>query len=198
MNLWSGVFAFSLLCLCLYLQKRQVNAFLQEHDTPPLPDQLSDAVSLVFLPLGIFLVWHENIRELLMFSALLPLLWLDAYRHWLPLRFTNGFWCIGVLTQLLPIEHSLSLLSAVIGSTVMFCLTGALRWGLTRYHQHEALGLGDVHLIAGLFSWLPLTTALYCNGLAFLLMLIPMLINKKPQPLAPYLCLSLLAGLFIQ
>ncbi|EOG4766723.1 prepilin peptidase [Salmonella enterica subsp. enterica serovar Newport] len=197
MNLWFEIFTFLLLCLCLYLQHWQVNAFLHEHNTPPLPNRLRNVISLIYIPLGMFLSYKGNISALLMFSALLPLLWLDTYRHWLPLRFTNAFWCIGLLTQLLSIEHDLSLLSAVLGSTLMFGLMGTLWWGLRRYHRREVLGFGDVHLIAGLFSWLSLTTALYSCGFAFLLMLLPMAINKKPQPVAPYLCLSLLAGLLI-
>lgn len=197
MSLLSGIVTLSLLCFCLYLQRRQVNAFLREHDAPPLPDRLFDAVSLVFLMLGLFLTYQEKFSALLMFTALLPLLWLDTYRHWLPLRFTNAFWCIGLLTQLLSIEHDLSLLSAVLGSAVIFCIIGTVWWMLRRYHRREVLGLGDVHLIAGLFAWLSPTAALYSCGGAFLLMLLPMFLNKSPQPLAPYLCLSLLAGLFI-
>ncbi|WPM86305.1 hypothetical protein QNH14_23420 (plasmid) [Apirhabdus apintestini] len=197
MSLLSGIVTLSLLCFCLYLQRRQVNAFLREHDAPPLPDRLSDAVSLVFLMLGLFLTYQEKFSALLMFTALLPLLWLDTFRHWLPLRFTNAFWCIGLLTQLLSIEHDLSLLSAVLGSTLMFCLMGTLWWGLKRYHRREVLGLGDVHLIAGLLRGsLPRPHCTGCGG-AFLLMLLPMSLNKSPQPLAPYLCLSLLTGLFI-
>lgn len=197
MNLLSVIITLSVLCLCLYLQRWQVNAFLREHDAPPLPDRLSDTVSLVFLMLGLFLTYQEKFSALLMFTALLPLLWLDTYRHWLPLRFTNAFWCIGLLTQLLSIEHDLSLLSAVLGSAVIFCIIGTVWWMLRRYHRREVLGLGDVHLIAGLFAWLSPTAALYSCGGAFLLMLLPMFLNKSPQPLAPYLCLSLLAGLFI-
>lgn len=197
MNLLPVIITLSVLCLCLYLQRWQVNAFLREHDTPRLPVRLFSSVSLVFLALGLFLTYQENIPALLMFSALLPLMWLDTYRHWLPLRFTNAFWCIGLLTQLLSIEHDLSLLSAVLGSAVIFCIIGTVWWMLRRYHRREVLGLGDVHLIAGLFAWLSPTAALYSCGGAFLLMLLPMFLNKSPQPLAPYLCLSLLADLLI-
>lgn len=197
MNLWNEIIPFLLLCVCLHLQHRQVNAFLREHHTPPLPERLSDAISLIYIALGIYFVYQGDISTLLMFTALLPLLWLDAYRHWLPLRFTNAFWCIGVLTHLLPINETLTLITAAISSTVVFCLMGTLWWGLKRYYQREVLGLGDVHLIAGLFSWISPTTALYSCGGAFFLLVLPMALNKKPQPLAPYLCLSLLAGLFI-
>lgn len=197
--------ALPLLCLCLFLQKRQVNAFLREHDTPPLPDCLSDSVSLAFLAVGMFLVGLENLTELLMFSALLPLLWLDCYQHWLPLRFTNIFWCIGLLTKLLPGNSflsqspSLTLLPApfpaLFSSVLMFCLMWSVWWGLKHYHKHEVLGLGDVHLIGGLFAWLTPTSALYTCGLAFLLMFVVIVINRKPLPLAPFMCLSLLAVL---
>ncbi|EDF0514053.1 hypothetical protein BZ335_23710 [Salmonella enterica subsp. enterica serovar Enteritidis] len=202
MNLWTGGITFPLLCLCLFLQKRQVNAFLKEHDAPPLPDRLSDCVSLVFLPLGMFLVSRGNLPALFMFISLLPLLWLDCHRHWLPLRFTNIFWCTGLLTHLLPDKQfltltlSLTLLPALFNSLLMFCLMWSLWWGLKRYHQREALGLGDVHLIAGLFAWLTPAGALYTCGLSFLLMFVVIVINRKPQPLAPFMCLSLLAGLF--
>jgi len=197
MSLLSGIVTLLVLCSCLYLQRWQVNAFLREHDAPPLPNWLSDAVSLVFIMLGLFLTYQEKFSALLMFTALLPLLWLDTYRHWLPLRFTNAFWCIGLLTQFLPIEHTVSLLLATFASALIFCLMGTLWWCLKRYHRREVLGLGDVHLIAGLFAWLSPATALYSCGGAFLLMLLPMSHNKSPQPLAPYLCLSLLIGLFI-
>lgn len=197
MNPWTGVITLSVLCLCLHLQHRQVNAFLREHHTPSLPSRLSDAVSLIYIALGIFFVYQWDISALLMFTALLPLLWLDAYRHWLPLRFTNAFWCIGLLTHFLPINETLTPLSAVMNSMVIFCLMGTLWWGLKRYYKREVLGLGDVHLIAGLFAWCSPTTALHSCGVAFFLLVLPMAVNKKPQPLAPYLCLSLLAGIFI-
>ncbi|EAO1753406.1 hypothetical protein CBU34_20110 [Salmonella enterica subsp. enterica serovar Muenchen] len=196
MNLWTGGITFPLLCLCLFLQKRQVNTFLKEHDAPPLPDRLSDCVSLVFLPLGMFLVSRENLPALFMFSALLPLLWLDCYRHWLPLRFTNIFWSTGLLTQLLADKPLLSVLPALVNSILMFGLMWSMWWGLKRHHQREVLGLGDVHLIAGLFAWLTPAGALYTCGLSFLLMFVAIVISRKPQPLAPFMCLSLLAGLF--
>ncbi|WP_079849701.1 prepilin peptidase [Salmonella enterica] len=194
MNLWTWGLTFALLCLTLFLQLRQVNAFLYEHDTPALPSRLSDIVSLLFLLLGMFLVSQNNIPALLMFSALLPLLWLDTWQHWLPLRFTNAFWCAGILVRLLPDGQSLSLLQALFNSTVMFCLMWAVWWSVKRLTRREALGRGDVHLIAGLFAWLPATTALYSCSFAFLMMLVP--VARKPQPLAPWLCLSLVAGLF--
>ncbi|EOY0162002.1 hypothetical protein ACP040_004577 [Salmonella enterica] len=78
MSLWMGILTFSLLCLCLFLQLRQVNRFLREHNAPALPTRLSDSVSLLFLLLGMFLVYQGNMHALLMFTALLPLLWLAA------------------------------------------------------------------------------------------------------------------------
>ncbi|EDD5412153.1 prepilin peptidase [Salmonella enterica] len=195
MNLWIWGLTFALLCLSLFLQLRQVNAFLHEHDAPPLPSRLSDIVSLLFLLLGLFLVYQGNFPALLMFSALLPLLWLDTWQHWLPLRFTNAFWCAGLLVRLLPDGETLPLLQALFNSTVMFCLMWGVWWSVKRLCKREALGRGDVHLIAGLFAWLPATSALYSCGLAFLMMLVA--VARKPQPLAPWLCLSLVAGLFI-
>ncbi|EBE7826330.1 hypothetical protein FX356_17920 [Salmonella enterica] len=195
MNLWTWGLTFALLCLSLFLQLRQVNAFLHEHDAPPLPSRLSDIVSLLFLLLGLFLVYQGNFPALLMFSALLPLLWLDTWQHWLPLRFTNAFWCAGLLVRLLPDGETLPLLQALFNSTVMFCLMWGVWWSVKRLCKREALGRGDVHLIAGLFAWLPATSALYSCGLAFLMMLVA--VARKPQPLAPWLCLSLVAGLFI-
>lgn len=196
MNLWTEGITFPLLCLGLFLQKRQVSDFLKEYDAPPLPAPLSDGVSLVFLALGMFLVSREDFPALLMFSTLLPLLWLDCHRHWLPLRFTNIFWCTGLLTQLLPDKPLPAVLPALINSILMFCLMWSVWWGLKRHHQREVLGLGDVHLIAGLFAWLTPVSALYTCGLSFLLMFVSIVINRKPQPLAPFMCLSLLAGLF--
>ncbi|EAV4974923.1 hypothetical protein E4Y53_16610 [Salmonella enterica] len=195
MNLWTWGLTFALLCLSLFLQLRQVNAFLHEHDAPPLPSRLSDIVSLLFLLLGMFLVYQGNFPALLMFSALLPLLWLDTWQHWLPLRFTNAFWFAGLLVRLLPDGKTLPLLQALFNSTVMFCLMWGVWWSVKRLCKREALGRGDVHLIAGLFAWLPATSALYSCGLAFLMMLVA--VARKPQPLAPWLCLSLVAGLFI-
>ncbi|EGR9571252.1 hypothetical protein I4Z71_003187 [Salmonella enterica subsp. enterica serovar Grumpensis] len=195
MNLWTWGLTFALLCLSLFLQLRQVNAFLHEHDAPPLPSRLSDIVSLLFLLLGMFLVYQGNFPALLMFSALLPLLWLDTWQHWLPLRFTNAFWCAGLLVRLLPDGETLPLLQALFNSTVMFCLMWGVWWSVKRLCKREALGRGDVHLIAGLFAWLPATSALYSCGLAFLMILVA--VARKPQPLAPWLCLSLVAGLFI-
>lgn len=195
MNLWTWGLTFALLCLSLFLQLRQVNAFLHEHDAPPLPSRLSDIVSLLFLLLGMFLVYQGNFPALIMFSALLPLLWLDTWQHWLPLRFTNAFWFAGLLVRLLPDGETLPLLQALFNSTVMFCLMWGVWWSVKRLCKREALGRGDVHLIAGLFAWLPATSALYSCGLAFLMMLVA--VARKPQPLAPWLCLSLVAGLFI-
>ncbi|HDC2132907.1 TPA: prepilin peptidase [Salmonella enterica] len=195
MNLWTWGLTFALLCLSLFLQLRQVNAFLHEHDAPPLPSRLSDIVSLLFLLLGMFLVYQGNFPALIMFSALLPLLWLDTWQHWLPLRFTNAFWFAGFLVRLLPDGETLPLLQALFNSTLMFCLMWGVWWSVKRLCKREALGRGDVHLIAGLFAWLPATSALYSCGLAFLMMLVA--VARKPQPLAPWLCLSLVAGLFI-
>lgn len=195
MTLWSGAITFSLLCVSLFLQTRQVNAFLHEHDAPVLPTRLSDSVSLVYLLLGMFLVSQGNIPALLMYSALLPLLWLDVWQFWLPLRFTNAFWGAGLLVRLLPDGQSLSLLQALFNSSVMFCLMWAVWWGVKRLCRREALGRGDIHLIAGLFAWLPATTALHSVGLACFMMLVAVI--RKPQPLAPWLGLSLVVGEFI-
>lgn len=195
MSLWAGVLTFSLLCLCLFLQLRQVNGFLREHNAPALPTRLADTVSLLFLLSGMFLAYQGNIPALLMFIALLPLLWLDAWQHWLPLRFTNAFWGAGLLVRLLPDGQFLSLQQALFNSAVMFCLMWVVWWCVKRFYRREALGRGDVHLIAGVFAWLPASAALYSCGFAFLMMLVPVAI--KPQPLAPWLCLSLVAGLFI-
>ena len=173
MNLWTWGLTFALLCLSIFLQLRQVNAFLHEHDAPPLPSRLADIVSLLFLLLGMFLVYQGNFPALIMFSALLPLLWLDTWQHWLPLRFTNAFWFAGLLVRLLPDGQLLSLLQALFNSTVMFCLMWAVWWSVKRLTRREALGRGDIHLIAGLFAWLPATTALWSCGFAFLMMLVP-------------------------
>ncbi|HAO8045964.1 TPA: hypothetical protein IRD81_003828 [Salmonella enterica subsp. enterica serovar Glostrup] len=192
MSFWTGILSFSLLCLCLFLQYRQVNAFLREHHAPVLPTRLSDIVSLLFLLSGMVLAYQGNIPALLMFIALLPLLWLDAWQHWLPLRFTNAFWSAGLLVRLLPDGQFLSLQQALFNSAVMFCLMWGVWWSVKRLCGRETLGRGDVHLIAGLFAWLPATTALYSCGVAFLMMIVAVI--RKPQPLAPWLCLSLLAG----
>lgn len=195
MSLQAGVLTFSLLCLYLFFQLRQVNLFLREHRAPALSTRLSDTVSLLFLLLGMFLVYQGNMPALLMFSALLPLLWLDAWQHWLPLRFTNAFWGAGLLVRLLPDGQFLSLPQALFNSSVMFCLMWGVWWSVKKLCGREALGRGDIHLIAGLFAWLPATTALHSCGVAFLMMLVAVI--RKPQPLAPWLCVSLLAALFI-
>lgn len=159
---------------------------MHEHDAPSLPSRLSDIVSLLFLLLGLFLVSQDDIPALLMFSALLPLLWLDAWQHWLPLRFTNAFWCAGLLVRLLPDGQSLSLLQALFNSTVMFCLMwavwwsvkdspGAKRWdgGCSPHRRAVCLAAGDHRALELRFR--------------FLMMLVP--VASKPQPLAPgYVC----------
>lgn len=47
MSLWMGILTFSLLCLCLFLQLRQVNGFLREHNAPALPPVIRQRVTAV-------------------------------------------------------------------------------------------------------------------------------------------------------
>lgn len=133
-----------------------------------------------------------------MFLTLIPLFFLDLYKHWLPLRFTNVFWIAGILMSVMPYS-SVSLFTAITASIISFSILHFIYMAIVKYHGYEALGRGDVHFISAFFSWLPATTALYCTGSAFLLMALFLYVNKgKELPYAPFIVLTVSAYEFFE
>ncbi|MEG7665006.1 prepilin peptidase [Hafnia paralvei] len=180
--------------LCGYfIQTKQIDSFLREYSEDSLG--LSIALSFstcVFIILIAFLPnnWERFIFGV-MFLSLFPLLVLDFTKNWLPLRFTNVFWLNGILTSALPYSN-VNLFSAIVLSIVVFIILRFLCAKLDSYYGREALGRGDIHLIAGCFAWFSLDVGLNFIGSSFIVMAIAMTIKRgKELPYAPFLILTI-------
>ncbi|WP_426575569.1 prepilin peptidase (plasmid) [Xenorhabdus stockiae] len=128
-----------------------------------------------------------TVKCLLLLAWGVPLVLLDIRNFWLPLRFTTGFWLIGILFSLLP-SNTIQFVESVISSCTMFALMRLFHYCVNMKHTEERFGLGDVHLIAALCAWIPWQKANLLCGIAFIMFIAGALITKKhTQPYAPWL-----------
>lgn len=114
-----------------------------------------------------------HITQSAFFLFMAQLAYLDAYKHWLPLRFTTAFIAAGGLLAGTP-DH--------IFAAVMLWLPF---FAMERYPNGP--GRGDKWLCAGLGIWLGLPQAAIITGISLLLILLAgRILSGRGQPLAPY------------
>lgn len=181
----------------------QASAFLREHQGPPLHRTQRRAVTVLFSVLVCVLLFYRTANALtpddtlkitLLLAWGVPLTLLDLRCHWLPLRFTHGFWLSGLLLTALP-DSRVAFSAALLSSAGMFTALWLFRWTVNRLAGEERLGLGDVHLIAGLAAWFGWPLACLLSAGAFgLLFLAGCGCRQRALPYAPWL-FALLAGL---
>lgn len=195
--------ALLLLCLLLaWLMVRQAVQFLDEYSGPALTWFQQLTVVAGFVAVILVMVLRQSttgmsnadvLRLSLLFAWGIPLVLLDWRCYWLPLRFTSGFWLSGLLLTLLP-ASPVTLLASLAGSTGMFAALWVFRALANRAGGEERLGLGDVHLIAGLAAWYgwEMSCLLSAAGL-FLLLVSALASRQRTLPCAPWL-FAFLAG----
>lgn len=178
----------------LLVQYRQSLGFIHENSptVPPNTQRIVFAMVVVYgcFSLCLFYVSPIPIKNLLFLLAITPLVILDALKYWLPLCFTNTFWLAGLLSATLP-PYTPTPGEALVSGLLAFGVMHLIYTLSCRFYLQEAIGRGDVHLIAGLFAWLPAIAALHIIGIGFLLMAAGIYISQKAQPYAPYLFLAL-------
>lgn len=131
---------------------------------------------LLVLNIGIFrrpgsLMEHVTLSAFFVFLA--QLAYLDAHKHWLPLRFTTAFIVAGSLLAGSP--------GHILAATVLWLPFFILE----SYPQGP--GRGDKWLCAGLGMWLGFHHATLIIGISLLLLLIAGRIGQsRGLPLAPY------------
>ncbi|WP_436883020.1 prepilin peptidase [Enterobacter asburiae] len=176
--------------------------FLLAHRGPALPPSLQGGITLLFtllvcaLWLPYFIAGTSlagTLRNSLLLAWGIPLVTLDVLCYWLPLCFTTGFWLSGLLLTQLP-GSPVTLLSSLVGSAGTFVALRGLRAVANHYGSEERVGLGDVHLIAGLAAWYGWERASLLSAVAFLLLSVSALVSRQHTlPYAPWL-FALLAG----
>lgn len=193
------------LILSAQLLVSQAQVFLQEHEGPALNRLQIWSVVFVFTCTSLVLISRVLAdiaslpyvsRRIVLLAWGIPMVLLDMRNYWLPLRYTTGFWLSGLLFTLLP-ESSLTFLTALSGSAIMFVALYGFHFAVLHLRGEEGLGLGDVHLIAALCAWFPWQLASLLSGCAFLLFVAGALLTRKTvQPYAPWLfaLLAVLAG----
>lgn len=187
----------------------QARLFLLENDGPDLTRLQTMVTTMTFISVGMMLIWsalNQHItwsdagRYIVLLAWGIPMALLDMRNCWLPSCFTTGFWLSGMLFTFLP-ASPLTFTQALTSSCVMFILLYIFHTIAWRLRGEEGLGLGDVHLIAGLCAWFPWQHACVLSGWAFLLLVITALLTRRrAQPYAPWLfaLLTILAGNFSQ
>ncbi|MGC6031432.1 hypothetical protein [Enterobacter kobei] len=125
-----------------------------------------------------------HITQSAFFLFMAQLAYLDAYKHWLPLRFTTAFIVAGAL---------LAGTSGHIFAAVMLWLPF-----FAMEHYPDGPGRGDKWLCAGLGLWLGFSLASLITGISLLLILLTArILPVRGQPLAPYAFAASLLLLFL-
>lgn len=188
-----------LLALCLllaWLMVRQAVQFLDDYAGPALTGFQQLTVVVGFVAVILVMVQRQHVtgispggvlRLSLLFAWGIPLVLLDWRCFWLPLRFTSGFWLSGLLLTCLP-ASPVTLLASLSGSAGMFAALWVFRALANRAGGEERIGLGDVHLIAGLAAWYgwEMSCLLSAAGL-FLLLVSALASRQRSLPCAPWL-----------
>lgn len=149
--------------------------FIREHGGVRL-SVMRFALLLFALNIAIFYrpgTLMEHITQSAFFMFLAQLAYLDAHRHWLPLRFTTAFIVGGVLLAGTP--------GHVFAAVILWLPFFAME------HYPDGPGRGDKWLCAGLGMWLGLHHAALITGVSLLLILLAGRVTRsRGQPLAPY------------
>ncbi|WP_436883135.1 prepilin peptidase [Enterobacter asburiae] len=115
----------------------------------------------------------EHITQSAFFIFMAQLAYLDAYKHWLPLRFTTAFIVAGSLLAGSP--------GHLLAATVLWLPFFVME------HYPNGPGRGDKWLCAGLGLWLGFSLATLIIGISLLLILLTArILPVRGQPLAPY------------
>lgn len=192
---WPFYPALLVLCLLLaWLMVRQAVQFLDDYAGPALTrfQQLILVAGFVAVILVMVLrqratgISHADMLRLsLLFAWGIPLVLLDWRCFWLPLRFTSGFWLSGLLLTSLP-ASPVTLLASLAGSAGMFAALWVFRALANRAGGEERIGLGDVHLIAGLAAWYGWEMSCLLSAAGLLLLLVLALATRqRTLPCAP-------------
>lgn len=185
--------------LLAWLMVHQAVQFLDEHYGPALTSVQRLTVMVGFITVVNVILRQsatgmsngDVLRQSLLFAWGIPLVLLDWRCYWLPLRFTNGFWLNGLFLTLLP-GSPVTLLASLAGSAGTFAALWAFRALANRAGGEERVGLGDVHLIAGLAAWYSweMSCLLSAAGL-FLLSVAALASRQRTLPYAPWLFMLL-------
>lgn len=127
-------------------------------------------------------------RAVIVGACSLVLTALDVARCWLPFRFTGSLLAAGLAFSLfiLPERPALQLLAAT-GGTLAVLATA--RGVINALRRHEAIGLGDVWLLAALVAWYPLYDVMVVTTLALTgAAIVGTLTGQRSVPFGPYLC----------
>lgn len=111
---------------------------------------------------------------LVLLCLLLLLAVIDWQWRWLPIEWTLGVIALGLVHGVLGGDFSLVLQQMLVPSMTILLIRQILQAVLKR----QALGLGDVWLIAGLGAFLPVTTTFLMIGLAALSGLANLLLRR--------------------
>lgn len=126
--------------------------------------------AIIFYRPGSFME-HISLSAFFVFMA--QLAYLDAHKHWLPLRFTTAFIVAGALLSGSPVH--------VFAAAVLWLTFFAME------HYPNGPGRGDKWLCAGLGMWLGIPLAPLITGVSLLLILLAgRFCHTRGQPLAPY------------
>ena len=189
--------ALLLLCLLLaWLMVRQAAQFLEEYAGPALTQLQQITVVAGFVTVILVMVLRQRstgisnadvLRLSLLFTWGIPLVLLDWRCFWLPLRFTSGFWLSGLLLTCLP-ASPVTLLASLAGSGGMFAALWVFRALANRAGGEERIGLGDVHLIAGLAAWYGWEMSCLLSAAGLCLLLVSALASRqRTLPYTPWL-----------
>lgn len=201
------VFFIISLLITILLMNLQVRDFIFFHAGEPLKNSriiIINALFFIFLLKSVWLYYfiHQNsfflLKVYFIFSWGLLFCLLDISNHWLPWRFTQSFWIAGVLFSSITggIDNVFYVLSS---SLIVFILLWSIRAIAKRIAGNDGLGLGDVLLISGLFSWFPWQVAACVSAGGFLLVALYSLVTRcSRQPYAPgvFVVLGIYIALF--
>nr|WP_041474298.1 peptidase [Erwinia sp. Ejp617] len=158
------------------LTEKQAIAFIDMHDGNALSRRKIAGWRLLLLIVFVVIFWQQPAQDVWRGVFLLIFLcWgylftlLDFSNHWLPRRFTVSFWVSGLIYHAGEGEWAVVFWSAI-DSLMVFATLLLARHLAGRLSGGEAMGLGDVFLISGYFSWLNGVVAAQLCGLAFLLL----------------------------
>ncbi|MEL6839238.1 MAG: A24 family peptidase [Pseudomonadota bacterium] len=138
------------------------------------PASLGVGVGMVLAALLIAALDPGRTLNLVMVCLLLLLAIIDWQWRWLPIEWTLGLIVLGVVHGIVEQELLLAIQQMLIPALTVL----ATRQVLLAVLKKDALGLGDVWLIAGLGAFLPLTASFLMVGLAALTGLAEVLLRR--------------------
>jgi len=116
-----------------------------------------------------------------LFCLLLLLAIIDFYWRWLPLEWTGGVIALGLLQGVVGGDIMAVLIQMMVPAGVVF----AMRQALMMITGREAMGLGDIWLIAGLGAFLSLQQSALVIGFAAFSGLVALALRRWRSGLTP-------------